>query len=262
MVKNEFSKMKVSELKTFIKTNRSKANYKNITGMSKSELIDYAEEINNKIGYGIKDFFKIKKEYNNISKSTINKYGNWQIQTATIVRTPIFRLLEKFNVFKKLINSNQAYHLAINLTLTANNKYQLVSVEKQDQVNIKPNPKLEDDSEIREIPLYGKIITLNELLKNTEEFMKDKYFLYDAITNNCQDYLMAILKANQIGNEEDKKFIKQLITDLEGNMFLRKTLNTLTDLGTRVSQVMGKGKPCPHCDGCGYETKYKKLHNK
>jgi len=253
--------MKVKQLKEYIKKNRTKASHKNIVGMNKHQLVAYANELDNKKveGTGLKDIFFIKKEYNNISKRTLKRYGDWQVYKITIVRTPIFNLLGKIGVFKKLMNQDTIYHLSLHISLrSTDDKYILVSVEKQDQINIKPNPQLKTDSEIREVSMNDENISLNKLLENTKVYMKDKYFLYDAIKNNCQDYILAILKSNNIGSSSDVEFIKQLTTDLEGNFILRKTLNTITDAGTRVSQLIGKGK-CKHCDGCGYITEIKKL---
>ena len=256
-----FKKMTVSQLKEHIKKNRNKTNRKNIGGMKKPQLVEYEKELDNKKvqGTGLKDIFTIKKEYNNVSKRTLKKYGTWDVYKMTVVRTPIFSLLGKVGVFKKLMNQDTIYHLSLHISLKSpDDKYVLISVEKQDQINIKPNPKLKTDSEIREISMNNETISLNKLLENTQQYMKEKYFLYDAIKNNCQDYILAILKSNNIGSTSDVDFIKQLTTDLEGNFILRKTLNTLTDAGTRVSQLIGKGK-CKFCDGCGYKTELKKL---
>jgi hypothetical protein len=199
-------------------------------------------------GSGLKDFFKIKKQYNNVSSKTLKKYGSQTIKSIKVVRTPIFTFLKP--VFKKLLNEDKAYHLAMHATLQSN---VVVSIEKQEQINIKPNPTLSKDSEVEDIGLNNEVISLNQMLEATEKYMGDKYFLYNAYDNNCQDYIMAILKANQLGNDGDVKFIKQLTTNMEGELILRSALNHITDLGTRVQQVIGAGH-CLYCEGSGFQT--------
>jgi len=55
--------------------------------------------------------------------------------------------------------------------------------------------------------------TLNELFEVTKKAMgKDRFFRYDAINENCQDFMLAVVKAN--GLQADKSFIKQDIKDL------------------------------------------------
>ena len=48
--------------------------------------------------------------------------------------------------------------------------------------------------------------------------MGSKYFTYSAKDNNCQDFILAVLKANNIGNEEDYSFVKQDTKSLFENL--------------------------------------------
>jgi hypothetical protein len=72
--------------------------------------------------------------------------------------------------------------------------------------------------------------------------MGGKYFLYQAFGNNCQDFVLSVLRANNINiNNHDIDFIKQDVKNsLKNNTFLRKASNTGTDLA-RVADVALKG---------------------
>ena len=125
-------------------------------------------------------------------------------------------------------------------------------------------------------------MTLTDMLDKTRELMgTKKFFGYSAKSNNCQDFLVAIFKANNIGDEQDIGFIKQdtaqLFKDLPS---LRKLSNTLTTIGARADVLIkGKGSKilskhsnitmsdsdsdsdcdeCPRCEGTGLLKKISK----
>jgi hypothetical protein len=81
------------------------------------------------------------------------------------------------------------------------------------------------------------------MLDATEKRMGKNYYLYNAVRNNCQDYLMNILQANKIGDESDYKFIKQDVAELfKGFSKTEKVLEFATDLASVFDRlVKGNG---------------------
>jgi FimV-like protein len=76
------------------------------------------------------------------------------------------------------------------------------------------------------------------LLDNAKNVMGGNFFNYSARDNNCQDFILAIFNGSNIGNDEDRQFIKQNTKALFGNnTFLRKVSNTITDLGGVVNTI-------------------------
>jgi hypothetical protein len=73
--------------------------------------------------------------------------------------------------------------------------------------------------------------------------MGDLYATYSAKNNNCQDFILALLKSNGMGDEKVYAFVKQDVGSLFGKSdFLRKFTNTVTDIGAKVSTVLeGEG---------------------
>jgi hypothetical protein len=73
--------------------------------------------------------------------------------------------------------------------------------------------------------------------------MGNKFFTYSAKDNNCQDFLVNILKANNIGNTDDFNFIKQDTKQLFKDLpFLRKFSNSITDFAGRLDVIVsGQG---------------------
>jgi hypothetical protein len=65
--------------------------------------------------------------------------------------------------------------------------------------------------------------------------MGSKFLTYSANNNNCQDFIVSIMRANKIGSADDIKFVKQDTKFLFKNLpYLRKFSNTLTTIGGRV----------------------------
>jgi len=86
-------------------------------------------------------------------------------------------------------------------------------------------------------------LTLNKALEKTEAAMGDLYATYSAKSNNCQDFILAFLKANGMGDAADYTFVKQDVSTLFGKTdFLRKFTNTVTDIGAKVTTLIeGEG---------------------
>ena len=62
--------------------------------------------------------------------------------------------------------------------------------------------------------------------------MGRKFLPYSAYNNNCQDFLMAILKSNKLGNQTVYKFVKQNTTSIfKTSPIFTKFTNFITDLG-------------------------------
>jgi hypothetical protein len=92
--------------------------------------------------------------------------------------------------------------------------------------------------EQKEITNLPAGITLNQLLENGKKIQGNNWFNYSAYNNNCQDFIIAVLKGSNIGNEQDYNFVKQDTKSLfKGDSFLRKFANTVTDIGAKVNEI-------------------------
>ena len=71
----------------------------------------------------------------------------------------------------------------------------IILVEKNERINILKSPRNEKNTEQQEISSVPTNLTLNSLLENTRKRMGDeKFFTYDPVSNNCQDFLLAFLQ--------------------------------------------------------------------
>lgn len=125
------------------------------------------------------------------------------------------------------------FHLSVVVKLDDGTQ---VLMEKNEVISLELNPIPRDKTESKEVNLYGKRISLKQLLDNTELRMGGNYFLYSARNNNCQDFITNILTANGLDTPELIEFVKQDTIQVFGDMIrFRKLTNTLTDIAGRVN---------------------------
>jgi hypothetical protein len=194
-------------------------------------------------------FMPMRNAYRPKIRSWLEKNGEKVIKRLTVARTPIQSgvdiLLEavtlgKWKEAKKKVGYDKMFHLA----LLAEYEGGRAIIEKNEVINISQSYKATDETEYMEVPLDGKQITFNEFLAKGEKAMGDKYFRYHALENNCQDYIMALLKASGLATAEITKFVKQpveqLVKELPG--YTGKVAKTLTDIAGKASEVIeGRG---------------------
>lgn len=182
-------------------------------------------------------------------RNILKKVGTQTIKSITIKRTPVSGLLTGALSFfslgkfgKRLEKSfDELFHLFIEITLDNNQK---VILEKNEVINMETNPKSRPDTESKLVNSQMPQSTLDEMLNNTEQYMGQKnFFGYSARDNNCQDFIVAFFKSNDIGDESDISFIKQDTKSLFKNLpALRKLSNTITDIGATANVITtGKG---------------------
>lgn len=190
--------------------------------------------------------------FNNISKNTLEKFGNEKIVGLTIAREPLQNWIHSvFNVvsFGKWNEGlhkegiTKLFHLSLVATLQNNQK---IVIEKIDDVNINSHFSFGNQTEYKDVNLENKNFTLNELIQKTKEMVGDKtFFEYRSFDNNCFYFVSYLLKSVGLYNNENKKFV---FTDLEN--FVKQLpshteliANKITDLGALWSRISGRAKP-------------------
>jgi hypothetical protein len=184
-------------------------------------------------------------DYNTKSKNTLKEVGDAKVFGAKLYRTPVpDYLIEILNVvslgdFKKKLKDTEydkLFHLGIILETSKGR----VLIEKNEVINVsKSIPSKTEGYEEKEVTLHNHNLTVQEVLDNTQRVLQDRFFKYSAYDNNCQNFILSLLKANNIGSEKDKEFVKQDTEELfKSNPYLRKLANTITDAAGRFT---GKG---------------------
>lgn len=179
-------------------------------------------------------------KYNYKTNYYINKYGDEIIKKMVIIRVPITSI---FNMVIKPFN-NINYDKYFHLSLIINDKY---IIEKNEVINMAIYKKIiikdgnympPDYSNIQHFNINDKIIpniTIKRLLYNTQQYMGSSYFPYSGLKNNCQDFILSILKSNNIYDENLYNFIKQDVKYIKNNW---PTLKNIMDFSTNIIGII------------------------
>lgn len=174
----------------------------------------------------------------------LNKIKGKEIVKIKIVRTPVQKaIIEVMNLmtsgrFKRRLEKSdydQLFHLQLDITCNDGTKFR---IEKNETINIESGKSRdkEDSKQIQNIPPNLKVKDLVDNALN--KFGTKKYFQYNPMTSNCQDYLIMLLTASGIGTQEDYDFIKQdtdFLFKKEKN--LKRISLAATDLGAQIKNT-------------------------
>jgi len=174
----------------------------------------------------------------------LNKYSGERMTNIRVCRKPLGSTYDKvFDVLslgswskaKKKENFDSVFHLY--LTFTLGGKH--VILDKQHNITIKISKDSCKDS--LPVPISGEI-TLKTFLERGRKRVGDaKFFPYNALTNNCQDFLLNLLVANGLNRPNLVKFIKQDLSQISKELpgFSKSIVDTakhVADLAERAYQ--------------------------
>lgn len=182
-------------------------------------------------------------------KDIMNNHGQEIVTSITLRRNPVSHLITgamnavSLGSFQKKLDQqpyDKLFHLAM-LVETNNTRFLLEKIERVNVTKSIGNPQ---GLETLAVPLNGKEISVFDLINNTKEQMGKNNFLdYDAVTNNCQVFIMNVLDSNGLLNDENKLWVKQNTEVLfKGNKTLAKISKKLTDIGASANVLLHGGK--------------------
>ena len=196
---------------------------------------------------GYKQAIMGQTDYTKPVKDLLKKYGNQTITNMVIVRSPVESFivsalnvvsLGQFREKMKNRNIDQLWHLQMDITLA---NRQTVAVEKNEVVNIRVGITDKKNQEEKNVTNIPSGLTLNQLMGNCKKYMgNSKFFSYSGKSNNCQHFLVSLMKASSVGNESDYSFIKQSTEKLlEG--YVSNIADSVTTLGAKANILMNGG---------------------
>ena len=181
-------------------------------------------------------------------KQILNRFGNEIIQEITLKRNPVQELLTgtlsvlSLGKFGERMEKSfdELFHLYMEILTNTGKR---ILLEKNERINMELNPKERPNTTIEKVSNIPPNLTINQMLERTKQFMGSQFFQYDARNNNCQDFIVSVLKSNGIGTEREIHFIKQDTDRLfKGLNVLGKIAHTATELGERANIALQGGK--------------------
>ena len=205
-----------------------------LKGKSISSIFESGKEFVNKVMNGRQTLSpKVEK--------LLNEVGDATITSADIGRTPVQSVITGII---KLVSStpyDKLFHLFIILHTTKGD----IKLEKNEVVNMEKSgmPSGAESMKVLNIPLN---LTVKQLIENTKKLMGNSAFLgYQSKNNNCQDFQMAILNANNMNSPELTKFVKQDTASIFKDPKFRALANSVTDLAARADVIKQGGSLKP-----------------
>jgi hypothetical protein len=202
------------------------------------------------------DIYFCNYNYNKKSEELLKKYGDYKIKKLYLVKNPItnfntllLNLITFYNYDKTLTNMNQMfkknympYHISImiEIELTNNNKKFLL-LEKTSYVNISENILLNTQNVLKNIKIPKKQITLNTILKETQNRIGvKKFFNWSIYKNNCSIFVKEILITLDLYNKSNIKFINQnkIVKHLKFTNLTLHIINILCTLNNIASNYL------------------------
>ena len=164
-----------------------------------------------------------KKCYNNITQNNLEKYGNYKIKNIYLIKKHVTSINFLFNILNFLsfyhydsifidIIKSMPYHLKLLLEIQINKKTKFLIIEKITEIIIHEKIVFDKKSIITKIPIIKNKYTIHNVLKHVQKKMKNNYFNWHLITNNCQNFIKEILyfihKKKKIYHFQENKFNK------------------------------------------------------
>lgn len=177
------------------------------------------------------------------SRALFAKYGDRKVLPSSFVacRYPISTnemVKNVANLLGRKVPHDDLFHLQILFSVEGAPE---LAIDKNEDMRLRTAKHKRARPEMECIPLQynGGTMTLNEMVDNTMKLMgKEKFFSYSSFLNNCQDFVLNFMKANQLSG--DMAWIKQDIADL-----LPKWAKKLADVGTdfkNIQKLVVEGK--------------------
>lgn len=217
---------------------------KGLIGDTFNSVVDAGKDLFKNVNKTIKTIISGRDDYQPKGRDILKKFGQLKIKSIEIGRDPVIDAIKNVldlvsgGVFNKRVGKSfdDLFHLFIVITLENGKK---IMTEKNEVIII--SESIPGRSGKAEYKIVDNIpsITLQELFDRTKQRMGNKFFKYSGKDNNCQDYIVNMFKANNIGNESDIEFIKQDTKQLfKGLPGLRKFSNTVTDFAGKLDVLI------------------------
>lgn len=179
-------------------------------------------------------------------RKMLEKIGTEPITSLQIVRTPLSRFVTTLMNIVSLGAYSQAvkdspYDAMFHLAMRINGKY---TTDKQEVIKLNTTNPVKKDSQTLDIPV-SKTVGIQEMFDKGKEFMGDEKFTgYDARTNNCQDFILGLLKGSGLSTSQAESFIKQdpEVVFEKIPSVSQKVSRLLTDVGAVAERIVeGEG---------------------
>jgi hypothetical protein len=221
-----------------------KALYANVEDIDGAGIGDFLKKGYDAVKSRLKAFSGVRLDYSPSIRQFLQSNGESVITGLTIYRAPVEKYVKtlanivSLGKFKELLDKNydEVYHLFLKIELNKSGTSFSIIIEKNAVISIKPfSPDNITNAESYVIKDIPPNLTLNTFLSKAQASTSPEvYFKYNALTTNCQEYILRLLESNGLiaSNPEAKQFIYQDMGTLQKQLpsFSQKIMKSITDL--------------------------------
>ena len=164
-----------------------------------------------------------KKCYNSITQDNLIKYEKCKIKNVYLIKKKVNLILLyikilnilffcKYNDIVHEIQENIPYHLKLLIEIQYGKETKFLIIEKCTEILVHDKIVFDKNYKIKKIPIIKNKYTIHRILKHVQEKMKNNYFNWDVISNNCQKFVKEIIyfihKKKKIYNFQENNFDK------------------------------------------------------
>lgn len=209
-------------------------------------FMDWMKNLKNVILNPSKSLSVVPKEV----KDFLAKYGTYRITNINVCREPLSdKIIKaadlvtsgKFSMNVKSLNYDDVFHLYMKLQITAPTGGDVYDVllERNQRVNILISNKTVKKGGMCMPVVVDKVIDLNTFVMTN---VNDSTWIYNAISNNCQNYVIDRLKSNGLLKPELEKFVSQDVEKLLPNKIIQSIVKGTTNIANLLENVWKGGK--------------------
>jgi hypothetical protein len=187
-------------------------------------------------------------------RKLLESIGNDPIVEIYVRRDPIKSFLNTalnlitlgmWNKAREKYNYDKVFHLGLELTIKVSSNNDIVGryvLEKNEVINLQPAKAVSNDTELIKVQMNGSM-SLNDLLNKTNQRMGPNMFIYDAFTNNCQDFIANVLLANGLADPKVLSYVKQPLEKVLQSLpsYTKTIAKSATDIAA-LADVALKGR--------------------
>lgn len=194
-----------------------------------------------------------KTQYTDSVKDILSKYGNFGITSMTIEKQPvdgkIMFLVNKItnDSLRELMikhNIDAYYHISLRVDVIDDNGNIIpFRIEKNENISITPYKPL-PNSQYLSVQLDMVPRTMNIILTKTRlDIGEEHFYLYRFDSWNCADFIMEILRSNNLLTQQNQDFIYQNTDIIKKQMpqSTRSRVHLITKLASRIGHLRGRG---------------------
>jgi hypothetical protein len=190
-------------------------------------------------------------------KNALSDYAEWEVDTVYIYRQPVEKAItkllsmisKKFGKYK--MYWDELYHLFLVFKIVSpDGKTTYIRTEKNPRIQFFQVDSFNEPSKDKlnfNVSKLGRHILFGDVIGKTKKILGSNYLTYDMKNNNCQLYVLSIVKAIwQLAGlsmpDIYRNYIYQNVSVLidEGG-YLHRIGKKITDLGGFFNAIIGKG---------------------